>query len=437
MNYITTRRCLLITILLTIWVVASNAAENCVAPLKQENVIIQQGQKFFPIKVTNYGKEAVSTITYSLYDTGQMKTVKDETITLDSLLPTGESIELKIALTDDNPPAKQTLWLNITQVNGKANEATEPYTYLTLYIVSRIPTKRMLVEDYTGMWCGYCPRGIVTMEYLRRQYPDKFIGVTIHCRNGSVDYLDVNAYGEVHSKWATGFPSVWVNRWRRVTDWNEGDWAFAQAITSPATTDIEVQAVWANDSNDIEIETKVTPCMAADTSRYGIGYVLIEDGMTGAFWPQANYFSGEYYANAPEEFNKFTNGGSYIYGLTFDHTAITSKGIDKGMEGSFAEPLQPEVSQLHYTSFTDIAQHSIIQNKDSLSVVAMVIDRETGQVDNAAICRIVDGELIGIKSVSAAHNPTARSSRRYNIYGQPVGADYKGIVIKDGKKILQ
>lgn len=124
MNYITTRRCLLITILLTIWVVASNAAENCVAPLKQENVIIQQGQKFFPIKVTNYGKEAVSTITYSLYDTGQMKTVKDETITLDSLLPTGESIELKIALTDDNPPAKQTLWLNITQVNGKANEAT-------------------------------------------------------------------------------------------------------------------------------------------------------------------------------------------------------------------------------------------------------------------------------------------------------------------------
>lgn len=427
----------MVMILLAVCLTASHAATYCVAPMKMDNVIILRGAKSFAANVTNYGNEAVSTISYTLYDTDSMKEVGAGTITLDSLLAKGESIGMEIPLPSGKTSNKQMLYLNITQVNGHANEASDPYTYVTLYTVSHIPTRRMLVEDYTGMWCGYCPRGIVTMEYLRRQYPDKFIGVAIHCRNGSTDFLDVRAYGDVYRKWATGFPSVWVNRWRRVTDWNEGDRAFEQAMTAPAATDIEVKAVWANDSADIEIETTVTPSVPADTGRFGIAYVLTEDGMTGSFWPQANYLSGEYYANAPEELNRFVNGGNYIYGLSFDHTAITSMGIDRGVEDSFTEPLQPEVPQLHYTSFSNIAQYSIIQKKDSLSVVAMVIDRESGEIDNAAVCRIVEGELTGISSASATRRPVARSSRRYNLFGQPVDQNYKGIIVKDGKKTLQ
>lgn len=39
----------------------------------------------------------------------------------------------------------------------------------------------------------------------------------------------------------------------------------------------------------------------------------------------------------------------------------------------------------------------------------------------------------GIEQVNPA---TTKSGQRYNLMGQPVGKDYKGIVIEDGKKIL-
>ena len=33
-------------------------------------------------------------------------------------------------------------------------------------------------------------------------------------------------------------------------------------------------------------------------------------------------------------------------------------------------------------------------------------------------------------------NATAKTGQRYNLMGQPVGKDYKGIVIEDGQKII-
>ena len=37
-----------------------------------------------------------------------------------------------------------------------------------------------VVEEGTGTWCGWCVRGIVALEYMRENYPDKFIGIGVH-----------------------------------------------------------------------------------------------------------------------------------------------------------------------------------------------------------------------------------------------------------------
>lgn len=444
MIHTTTKHCLLAMLLLALCITTTTAATYCVAPMKLVNAYIAPNAQSFTARVTNYGSETVTTLTYTLFDTDLQQQVADTTITLSTPLPTGETADVEIEAQPSATYAKQSLYLNFTKVNGQYNEASSPYTYLNLYTMSRVPKKRLVVEDYTGMWCGYCPRGIVTMEYLQRQHPDQYIGIAIHCNHYSYDYLDTKAYGSVYSKWATSFPTLWVNRKHRINDWVEGDNVFEQEDKSPAVMDISVQAVWANDSNDIEIETIVTPCMNADSGRYGVAYVLIEDGMRNSNWYQNNYLSGEEYSNAPEEMNRFTNGGSYIRDLSFDHTAIASLGIDKGRDESLTDNFQTDVDQLDYASFTDLTQYSVIQHKDSLSVVAMVIDRETNQIDNAAICRIVEGELTGIGSATAAGRTSSATgrqknanNRRYNLQGQPVGNNYKGIVVKDGKKILQ
>lgn len=444
MIHTTTKHCLLAMLLLALCITKSMAATYSVAPMQLVNAFIAPNAHSFTARVTNYGSEDVTSLTYTLFNTDLQQQVAEQTITLETPLTTGETADVEIEAQPSPTFANQPLYLNITKVNGQNNEASSPYIFFNLYTMSRMPKKRLVVEDYTGMWCGYCPRGIVTLEYLKRQHPDQFIGIAIHCNHRSFDYLDTKAYGTVYSKWANSFPTLWVNRKHHIYDWVEGDNVFERENNVPAVMDVEVQAVWANDSNDIEIETVVTPCMGADSGRYGVAYVLIEDGMKNSNWWQNNYFSGETYDGAPEEMKRFTSGDSYIRDMTYYHTAIASLGIDKGMDESLTEVFQTDVPQLDYASFTNLAQYSVIQNKDSLSVVAMVIDRQTNQIDNAAVCRIVDGELTGIRSASATGRTSSTTNlakrtanRRYNIYGQPVGNDYKGIVIKDGKKILQ
>lgn len=411
----TTKHCLLAMLLLAMCITTINAATYSVAPMQLVNAFIAPNAHSFTARVTNYGSESVNTLTYTLFDTNLQKQIAEKTITLSTPLSNGETADIEIEAQPSPTFANQPLYLNITKVNGQNNQASSPHIFFNLYTMSRVPKKRLVVEDYTGMWCGYCPRGIVTMEYLKRMHPDQFIGIAIHCNHRSFDYLDTKAYGTVYSKWANSFPTLWVNRKHHINDWTEGNNVFEREDKSPAVMDVDLQAIWANDSSEIKLQTTVIPCMGADSGRYGIAYVLIEDGMKNSNWWQNNYFSGQTYDGAPEEMKRFTSGSGYISNMTFDHTAIASLGIDKGMDESLNRIFQTNVPQIHYASFPNLSQYSVIQNKDSLSVVAMVIDRQTNQIDNAAICRIKAGKFTEYKDTTTIIIDTTTVTNTYKI----------------------
>lgn len=431
------RQGLLATLLLLLCAGATWAAENNVAPLKLTNVFIAPDGDSFTVQVVNYGSAEVTSLGYSLLDTDKSATVGEGTVTLDEPLQSGDAGKVSIPVKPDTTRKAQNLCLFINTVNGKPNETTYNYTYLTLYTVSHMPHKRILVEDYTGLWCGYCTRGTVTMEYLERLHPDDFVGVTIHCRNGQYDPMDVNAYGSTRTRWANSFPTMMVNRKTKIVNWVEGVPTFTSEMQEPAVADIDAEAVWQKDGNGIDITATVTPVVGADSGRYGVAYVLIEDGMSNPGWAQSNFLDQwEGDNSAPEEADKFRYS-SYIYGLTYDHVAIASLGIDTGVEGSLDRPLAAEVAQTHEASFTDIAQYGIIQSKDSLHVVAMLIDRQTRQVENVVRCDIKDQTVTAISGLADKSRRGEGTAPAYNLSGQRVGAGYRGIVISEGKKLLR
>lgn len=74
-------------------------------------------------------------------------------------------------------------------------------------LMAFLPTKRIVVEEATGMWCGYCPEGIVAMETLQERHPDNFIGVAVHVN----DILSVPGYGDTMS-FPAGAPTAWIDR---------------------------------------------------------------------------------------------------------------------------------------------------------------------------------------------------------------------------------
>lgn len=91
----------------------------------------------------------------------------------------------------------------------------------------------------------------------------------------------------------------------------------------------------------------------------------------------------------------------------------------------------------------------IVTNLDSRTVTDVYYTIENGQVvrhsdinviyDSEATTVIytkVELETPSITGVCGINLAAAKTGRRYNLMGQPVGRDYKGIVIEDGKKFI-
>ena len=79
----------------------------------------------------------------------------------------------------------------------------------------------VFVEEFTGTWCGYCPRGAWYMDSLAANMPDNAILVAWH--NGDLMTI-ANGEAVMAKNWAiAGYPNVLVNRY----DYNGGvgDWA--------------------------------------------------------------------------------------------------------------------------------------------------------------------------------------------------------------------
>ena len=71
-------------------------------------------------------------------------------------------------------------------------------------------TKRVLLEQHTGAWCGWCVDGTFVMDQILELYGDQVIGVKIH---GGGDAMQIPEQSEIGSVLGlTGFPSGTVDR---------------------------------------------------------------------------------------------------------------------------------------------------------------------------------------------------------------------------------
>lgn len=149
-----------------------------------------------------------------------------------------------------------------------------------------------VVEEHTGTWCTWCPRGYVGMEHMRERYGDaNYIGIAIHRTSGGVtDPMHCESYTAYMQKYQNGFPNCTINRVKSCdpTVYNlESTYRERADLVSPAA--ISIMA----DASAIEsVDTEVTVEMLNDTPyhTYGIAWVITEDNVGP--YPQKNAYSG-------------------------------------------------------------------------------------------------------------------------------------------------
>lgn len=343
------------------------------------------GKVSVPVTLAGEGMEPVTSIGYTI-KTGS--TTTEHQLELTDPVTFMMTAEVLVPIDADASVGESNKVFKLTKVNGVANECTTGNMQASgkLVTVAKKPKVVPVVEEATGTWCGWCARGIPGLALLNKIYRDDVITLAVH-GGGNGDPMILDNY----QLDAFSYPSCTINRGEVVDPYyGSGSTAFGisrevEAVQrSYVPAGIEVTADWA-DANQTKISVKATTTFVENVSNanYRIGYVLAEDGLSGTTpgWYQTNYYAGS--SLKDDNLVNLTGGESKITNVVYNYIPVAAYEPFEGIEGSVPATITKDVAMEHaYT--IDIAGNDRIQDKQKLSVVALLIDKDTKKIVNAA-----------------------------------------------------
>lgn len=419
----------------------------------------------YPFYITNNSAKPITQLTYSISVDGVNGAEKS--LDLSSPIESMEtaSIPYTTAFEDDGV---HTVELNISKVNGNTNINKHSSAEYSIIALEKSADRVSVVEEQTGTWCGWCPRGHVALDLLNKQLGDKVVTLAGHFANGEslVDPMNILGdnitsqaerfadYGWVAMTLSSllgggGLPGAMFDRvvaadpyvGANTTKGKNGTYEYGATDLvnllkeeNPSEADFSMTASWADDKNtDIKVDLTTTfNYNRFGSFPYGVAFVLSENGMTGkgATWKQLNYYSKLAGVNGASDFNNpdmaaWFKAGSYV-STTYDNVvvqawnplgnaAIVDKSktdIDKGEVIPFSTTLK--------------VNSDLIQNYNNLTLSALLVNLNSLAVVNAA--KVVLGNCAaGIEDVNSEANNNVVS--RYNVNGMRINGAQKGLNI--------
>lgn len=316
------------------------------------------------------------------------------------------------------------LKLRIDEVNGHPNASTADYMECLVNVMPYAPVHRPLVEEFTGLWCGWCPRGWVGMELLG----DKFgQDVVIVCYHNGDPMAVTNTYPVAFS----GYPNASINRAATMDPYygtysENYDFGIAynveNSMAEMTIADINVEARL--EGSKVIASSTTTFMKDIPDANYQVGYVLNCNGLQNIDWKQSNYYTGMTEEYAGTHLEELTRMPKLIPLLTFNDVAIDVSATE-GVDGSLPTVIKTGQEYTHSHTF-DIAGNGLVAATDKLVVNAFVIDKNTGTILNANKFALAGATGTG----SLTDTVEAVSVKYYDLNGTEVKMPCKGIVIK-------
>ena len=420
----------------------------------------------YPFYITNNSAKPITQLTYSISVDGVNGAEKS--LDLSSPIESMEtaSIPYTTAFEDDGVHSVE---LNISKVNGNTNINKQSSAEYSIIALEKSADRVSVVEEQTGTWCGWCPRGHVALDLLNKQLGDKVVTLAGHFANGesqvdpmNIYQLDENStqaealadYGFVAMQLSSmlgggGFPGAMFDRMvaadpyvgANTTKGKNGTYEYGATDLvnllkegNPSEADFSMTASWADDKNtDIKVDLTTTfNYNRFDSFPYGVAFVLSENGMTGkgATWKQLNYYSKLAGVNGASDFNNpdmaaWFKAGSYV-STTYDNVVVQAWNplgnaaiVDKSVTDIVKGEAIPFSTTLKVNS-------DLIQNYNNLTLSALLVNLKSLAVVNAA--KVVLGNCAaGIENVNSEANNNVVS--RYNVNGMRINGAQKGLNI--------
>ena len=299
--------------------------------------------------------------------------------------------------------------LQVGEVNGysidlKFNDIENSLSK-SIKVLAFTPTKRVVLEEFTGVDCTNCPLGHEVIDKLASYYGDLFIPMALHCYTGDPYAVGVTNYAAYLN--LTAAPSAIIQRSGAVTypmvSTEGGYTMYAPEGTNPLW--IETVAAEMNKETEAEISSAAT--LSADGSIYTVPVelryalnadklnlklfiVVLENGLVSY---QKNGFSSV----TDENLGEWGKGGRYgvpmVSPFTFNH-------VVRGWEGSTftgTPDLLPESVRAGevYTTELQFEVPATVSDSRNTDLVLMLFDGNTDRLINACKVNMSQSEGIG------------------------------------------
>lgn len=226
--------------------------------------------------------------------------------------------------------------------------------------------RRMVMEEATATWCGWCPQGIVAIDGLKRDFPDNFLAIAIHGNRDKMAYVD--EYGlQVNS-----YPSAFLNRQSTSVSYS---WLKRQIEKAGLTTDKMVRIdsvtyVEADETYKVYTTTRVANLL--ENAQLRLVYVVTEDSVGP--YKQTNNFAGE-----SDEMGGFENLPTKVEMLYSDVARFIYPSCD-GLEGSVPSTLE---ACKDYAYVANVSANFNCDDYGKLQLTVMLYDAATNTIVNA------------------------------------------------------
>ena len=415
--------------------VEGDFVQNSVTPSSMQDLVVAKNTTGkTKLIVTNGGSAGVSSIDYTIATDGAVGA--EQHLDINPPFKTyGGQFAIDLPLAADANTGTTTKTITITKVNGKTNEASNKTVTCKLTTVGKQVKRGVVVEEFTGTGCPWCPRGLAGMKKLRETFGENFIGVGIHQFNDS-DPMFFSNYAKVGFQ---GAPSCKIDRVKEMDPfYGTGDDIcddFKEALARVAGVGVSVTGQLNANRTEVTATATIEPLMSGT---YEIAYALIGDELTGtgSVWKQSN----NYATRTPAQWGTddpyltpFCKGGKYGSTkviLAYDDVLLASSYVS-GTNKAKIDPLQ-EGKVVTNTYTLTLPTKTVLKEAiekagyTKLAVIAMII-RNDGKIENAAKFYL-SNDPAGVEGISE-NKSELKEVARYTIDGRRISTPQRGLNI--------
>ncbi len=288
--------------------------------------------------------------------------------------------------------------------------------------------RRIMLEEFTGAWCGWCVRGALAIKQLDEKYPGQVSPVAVH---GPMSYSEPMATLQGDSLIAgtggamgdpNGYPDGWTAR--SGSNWNvdPGTWIDTLngtgivdgLVGQPADASVLVDGV-SYDANSQTISATVHVTFnTATTGDLRFNMYVVEDSITGTGtnWLQHNYYyhSPNYPTSPYYNYGTGTAGSGTIANYVFNHVFRQAVVGVWGLSGVI--PAKVSKGSTYSQKFTFPLPDNVM-NANHVSLLGFVHQYSKTNAASNTILDVDQVPLIGSRPKYLTTSITVNSPDRY------------------------